>query len=83
MDWAAIAKTATRASWGLSIVSIGAGFRSSVSDGMFAVTDLGVGVALPFVPWVGIPAAILYGAHGGSDALVSDFKHFIGACERP
>jgi hypothetical protein len=83
MDWAAVAKTATRASWGLSIVSIGAGFRSSVSDGMYAVADFGVGVALPFVPWVGIPAAIAYGAHGGSKSLVNDAKYFTGACERP
>jgi hypothetical protein len=81
-DWALVAKMATRASWGLNVVNIGVGFRSSVSDGMYAVADFGIGVALPFVPWVGIPASIAYGAHGGSKALVNDVKYFTGSCTR-
>ena len=82
-DWAALAKFATRASWGLGIVNTGAGFiRGSVSDGMYALTDLALGVALPFVPWVGIPSAIAYGAHGGSKAVVNDVKYVAGRCER-
>jgi hypothetical protein len=83
IEWAQLAKVATRASWGVNVINIGAGFRSSVPDGLYAVTDFAVGVGLPFVPWVGIPTAIAYGAHGGSKALVNDLKHFAGSCTRP
>lgn len=83
IDWERAAKSVGRLGATFSFVNVAVGFRSSVSDGVYASADWAVGLGLAFVPYAGIPFSIMYSAHGGTKAVANEIKSVTGQCRKP